>query len=124
MYTRLALRHSPLSGVTSHGTCGSLQRVTTTEAIRLLEKFRAGSTGRDEVLRAFQAAPIADLGFAQVDTHRALRKGFPEVVFGAGKTPAQVLNIAERLLAGEQRVLVTRITLEHARGLRRKFKHA
>src|SRR5262245_31554334 len=68
----------------------SLRRVTTTEAIRLLEKFRAGGVSRDQVLRAFQAAPSADLGFAQVDTHRALRKGFPEVVFGAGKTPAQV----------------------------------
>ncbi len=124
MYTRLALRHSPLSGVTSHGTCGSLQRVTTTEAIRLLEKFRAGSVGRDEVLRAFQAAPVADLGFAQVDTHRALRKGFPEVIFGSGKTPAQVLKIAQRLLAGEQRLLVTRITSEHARVLLRKLKKA
>ena len=57
--------------------------VTTTEAIQLLEKFRAGGAGRDEVLRAFQTAPVADLGFAQVDTHRALRKGFPEVIFGA-----------------------------------------
>jgi len=52
--------------------------VTTTEAIRLLEKFRAGGVSRDAVLRAFQAAPVADLGFAQVDTHRALRKGFPK----------------------------------------------
>src|SRR5258707_3473617 len=124
MYTRLALRHSPLSGVTSHGTCGSLQRVTTTEAIRLLEKFRAGSVGRDEVLRAFQAAHVADLGFAQVDSHRALRKGFPEIIFGAGKTPQQVAAIAQRLLEGEQRILITRITSEHARILRRKFKAA
>ena len=54
--------------------------VTTTEAIKLLEKFRAGGVGRDEVLRKFQAAPVADLGFAQVDTHRALRRGFPEVI--------------------------------------------
>jgi NCAIR mutase (PurE)-related protein len=124
MHIRLALRHSPLSDVTADGTCGSLQRVTTTEAIRLLEKFRAGSVGRDEVLRAFQAAPVADLGFAQVDTHRALRKGFPEVIFGSGKTPAQVLKIAQRLLAEEQRLLVTRISSEHARVLRRKLRKA
>jgi len=88
--------------------------VTATEAIQLLEKFRAGGAGRDEVLRAFQAAPIADLGFAQVDTHRALRKGFPEVIFGAGKTPAQVVKIAAKLLEREQRILVTRITGDHA----------
>jgi NCAIR mutase (PurE)-related protein len=98
--------------------------VTTAEAIRLLEKFRAGGVGRDEVLHAFQAAPVADLGFAQVDTHRALRKGFPEVVFGAGKTPAQVVKIASKLFAHEQRVLITRLTPEHAQALRKKFKHA
>jgi NCAIR mutase (PurE)-related protein len=98
--------------------------VTTTEAVKLLEKFRAGGISRDAVLRAFQSAPLADLGFAQVDTHRALRKGFPEVIFGAGKTPAQVLKIAERLLQGESRILVTRITPDHARLLKRKFKIA
>ena len=95
--------------------------MTTTEAIKLLEKFRAGGVGRDDVLRAFQAAPVADLGFAQVDTHRALRKGFPEVIFGAGKTPSQVVKIAAQLFAGEKRVLVTRVTPEHARSLRRHF---
>lgn len=99
-------------------------RVTTAEAIRLLEKFRAGGVSRDKVLHAFQAAPVADIGFAQVDTHRALRKGFPEVIFGAGKTPTQVVGIAAKLIAHEQRVLVTRITPEHARALRKKFKHA
>lgn len=98
--------------------------MTTGEAIRLLEQFRAGGVSRDRVLQAFQAAPVADLGFAQVDTHRALRKGFPEVIFGAGKTPEQVVKIAGKLVAREQHVLVTRITGEHARALRRKFKNA
>ncbi len=98
--------------------------MTATEAVKLLEKFRAGGVSRDAVLRAFQAAPAADLGFATVDTHRALRKGFPEVIFGAGKTPQQVLKIAARLLQGEQRILITRITPAHARLLRRKFKTA
>jgi len=98
--------------------------VTTTEAVKLLEKFRAGGVSRERVLRAFQAAPVADLGFAQVDTHRALRKGFPEVIFGAGKTPEQVLKIAAKLLETEQRILITRITKEHARLIRKKFKRA
>ena len=98
--------------------------MTTTEAIKLLEKFRAGGVGRDEVLRKFQAAPAEDLGFAQVDTHRALRRGFPEVIFGAGKTPDQVVKIAAKLFACEQRVLITRVTPEHVRPLRRKFKRA
>jgi hypothetical protein len=98
--------------------------VTTAEAIKLLEKFRAGGVGRDSVLRAFQAAPVADLGFAQVDTHRALRKGFPEVVFGSGKTPEQLVRIAATLVEREQRVLATRLTPLHARALRKKFRHA
>lgn len=101
-----------------------LPRVTPTVAAALLERFRAGKVSADTVLRAFQAAPVADLGFAQVDTHRALRKGFAEVIYGQGKTPAQVVKIAARIFAQESRVLVTRITAEHARALRRKFKHA
>jgi hypothetical protein len=59
-----------------------------------------------------------------VDTHRALRKGFPEVIFGAGKTPEQVLKIAGRLLASEQNVLATRVTAGHARILKKRFKRA
>ena len=96
--------------------------MTSREAILLLEKFRAGQVGRDEVLRAFQAAPTADLGFAQVDLHRSLRKNFPEVIFGSGKTPAQVVAIATRLAQREKRVLITRIGQEHARALRRKLR--
>src|SRR5580692_12489948 len=96
----------------------------TAEAARLLDRFRAGKIPRDQVLRAFQAAPVADLGFAQVDTHRALRKGFPEVIFGAGKTPEQVVKIAAKLLENEQRVLITRATASHAQSVRRKFKQA
>lgn len=98
--------------------------MTTTEAIRLLEAFRAGSVSREKVLQSFQAAPTANLGFAQVDTHRALRQGFPEVIYGAGKTPEQVVKIAGKLLEHESGVLVTRVTPEHARALRRRFKKA
>jgi NCAIR mutase (PurE)-related protein len=98
--------------------------MTDTEAIRLLEQFRAGGISREQVLQRFQAAPVSDLGFAQVDTHRALRKGFPEVIFGAGKTPVQVVKIAERLCKQEERILITRIQDVHARLLRKRFKHA
>ncbi len=108
--------------MTAGRTCGIFRAVTTTEAIQLLEKFRAGGVGRDKVLQAFQAAPVADLGFAQVDTHRALRRGFPEVIFGEGKTPEQVVTIASKVLDTEKRVLVTRVSAEHARALRRRFK--
>lgn len=98
--------------------------MTTTEAIELLEQFSAGRLSREKVVRAFQTAPLADLGFAQVDTHRALRKGFPEVIFGAGKTTEQVLKIATKIYEHEQRLLITRIKPEHARVLRKRFKRA
>jgi pyridinium-3,5-biscarboxylic acid mononucleotide synthase len=98
--------------------------VTATEAKEMLEQFRAGKISADEVLRAFQAAPVADLGFAQVDLHRSLRKNFPEVIFGAGKSPKQVLAIATKLVEREQHVLVTRITPGHAQVLRKKFRRA
>ena len=98
--------------------------MTIAEAIRLLEQFRAGTIPREKILRAFQSAPLADLGFAQVDRHRALRKGFPEVIFGSGKTPEQVVKIAAKILASESRVLITRVTDAHARALRKKFKPA
>lgn len=109
--------------MTTGRICGSLRPVTTTEAIKLLEGFRAGALGRDKVLQAFQAAPVMDLGFAQVDTHRGLRRGFSEVIFGSGKTPEQVAGIAAKLVEHEQRVLVTRVSEEQVRVVRRKFKN-
>ena len=95
-----------------------------TEITDLLDKFRAGRVSRDTVVHALQAAPVADLGFAQVDAHRDLRQGFPEVIFGAGKTAAQVAAIAARLLRHGQRVLATRVTLAQARALRRVSRAA
>jgi NCAIR mutase (PurE)-related protein len=104
------------------GVCSC--RVRTAEARKLLENFRAGKIGAAGVLRAFQAAPLADLGFAQVDTHRALRKGFPEVVYGAGKTTRQVLQITAHLAARERQILITRLTPDQARAVCKKFKQA
>ena len=98
--------------------------MTAIEAQALLEKFRAGKNSVEEVVRAFQAAPVADLGFAQVDLQRVARKGFPEVIYGAGKTPAQVVAIASKLVEREQPVLITRITPPHARALKKKFRRA
>ncbi len=98
--------------------------MTTIEAIKLLERFRAGTAGLEDVLRTFQAAPVADIGFAQVDVHRAIRRGFPEVIFGAGKSPEQVVSIAKQLREHGQRVLATRITHEHARLFLKEFPEA
>jgi NCAIR mutase (PurE)-related protein len=98
--------------------------VTTAEATELLEGFRSGQVQRERVLRAFQAEPIADLGFAQVDLHRSLRKNFPEVIYGESKTPAQVAAIAAEIARREGRFLITRITPEHMRAVRKKVRQA
>jgi hypothetical protein len=98
--------------------------VTTDDAIKLLEKFRAGKISLAGAVRAFQAPPVADLGFAQVDSHRALRRGFSEVIYGAGKTAAQVAEIAKQIRSREERLLVTRVDAAQARALAKKFKEA
>jgi len=74
----------------------------------LLENVRAGSVSPDDAARRLATLPYEDLGFAKVDHHRALRQGFPEAIFGAGKTPEQIVAIVERISAHGQRVLVTR----------------
>lgn len=65
-------------------------------------------TAASRLEERFRAAPLEDLGFARVDHHRTLRQGFPEVVLGLGKTPAQAAAIAGRLVARGQSLLVTR----------------
>ena len=72
---------------------------------------RRGATGRRTVeaaLGQLDEAPVEDLAFAPVDQHRALRQGYPEVVFGQGKTAEQVVAICERLAAHGDGFLVTR----------------
>jgi NCAIR mutase (PurE)-related protein len=76
----------------------------------LLEDVRAGRLSPDEAADRLATLPYEDLGFAKVDHHRALRRGFPEAVFGAGKTAEQVVAIVGRMAARSQRVLVTRTT--------------
>jgi pyridinium-3,5-biscarboxylic acid mononucleotide synthase len=86
--------------------------MTETELRRLLDEVRErtrepGDASR-RILDSMRQAPFEDLGFARVDTHRHLRQGFPEVVLGLGKSPAQIAAIAERIVARGQTLLVTR----------------
>ncbi len=74
----------------------------------LLEQVANGSLGVPEALERLDDAPVDDLGFASVDQHRALRQGYPEVIFGQGKTPEQVVAIAEHLATRGDGFLVTR----------------
>src|SRR6266446_1490871 len=64
----------------------------------------------ERLLQAFRASPFQDLGFARIDHHRSVRQGFPEVVLGLGKTPAQVAAIAAEIVRRGSTLLVTRAT--------------
>ena len=75
----------------------------------LLARVRRGAVAPAEAARAIEAAPIEQLAFATLDHQRALRTGFPEVIFGQGKTPAQLVTIARRLHARSRIVLATRV---------------
>ncbi|MEO8259621.1 MAG: nickel pincer cofactor biosynthesis protein LarB [Acidobacteriota bacterium] len=68
----------------------------------------AVSDAQHQVLEMVRASPFEDLGFARVDHHRAVRQGFPEVVLGLGKTPAQTAAIAANIVARGSTLLVTR----------------
>jgi NCAIR mutase (PurE)-related protein len=78
----------------------------------LLEQVREGALDVDAALARVRHMPFEDLGFAKVDHHRELRHGMPEVILAQGKTPQQVLAIAQRLLAVSQNVLITRTNAE------------
>lgn len=82
------------------------------EIEKLLEAVRDGRATPHEALERLKGLPFEDLGFAKVDHHRALRRGFPEAVFGAGKSAEQVVAITGRIAARGQNVLVTRTTPE------------
>jgi NCAIR mutase (PurE)-related protein len=78
----------------------------------LLEQVRGGTltpeSAQERLLQYLRQAPFEDLGFARVDHHRRIRQGFPEVVFGLGKTAEQIASIADRIVAAGHTLLVTR----------------
>jgi len=78
----------------------------------LLHGVRDGRVTPQEAAERLKTLPYEDLGFAKVDHHRSLRRGHPEAVFGAGKTPQQILAIVGRIVAQGQNALVTRTTQE------------
>jgi NCAIR mutase (PurE)-related protein len=78
----------------------------------LIDQVASGAldpaTAKGRLLEAMRAQPYADLGFARVDHHRAVRQGFPEVILGLGKTPAQIAAIAAEIVGRGSTLLVTR----------------
>ena len=88
------------------------------ELRHLLDGVKSGAVSPDVAVSRLRRAPFEDLGFAKIDTHRALRQGAAEVVYGAGKTPEQILAIVRRMReGGAKTVLATRLSAEASAAL-------
>ena len=95
------------------------------EQIRqLLEQVASGNLEPDKALEQLRDLPFENLGFAHIDHHRALRTGFPEVIFGQGKTREQIVSIAERIIEHGSQMLATRLAEDAAQALVERFPQA
>ena len=91
---------------------------------KILKDLQSGKSDVESVLESLRSWPYEDLGFARVDHHRSLRRGFPEVIFGEGKSVAQIVKIMKAMLAQESDVLVTRVDEDKAKAVQKKIKKA
>src|SRR6187431_1849124 len=102
--------------------------MTRHELKTLLEQVRSGvitpESAQDRFLQYLRQSPYEDLGFARVDHHRSMRQGFPEVIYGPGKTPDQIAAISERIVAAGHNLLVTRTGLEAYEMVRQRLPAA
>lgn len=87
-------------------------------ARQILDAVKSGGLSVEDALLALKKAPFEDLGYAKVDHHRSIRQGAAEVIYGAGKTPRQILGILESMTHdGQRTVLVTRLDADAAQEL-------
>jgi len=89
---------------------------------KLLEEVKNGATDINAAMERLKFLPFEELEFATIDSHRSLRRGFPEVIYGEGKTTAQIRKIAKKLEGKDENVLITRLDTAKARGLKKTFK--
>ncbi len=90
----------------------------------VLSQVAKGSLSVEAAEKKLKHIPFEDIDFAQIDHHRTLRKGFPEVIFGQGKTTDQIIGILEKMIINENIVLVTRLEKEKAKKITPCFKDA
>jgi len=89
---------------------------------QILEGVAAGSMTAAAAFRHIRELPFEDLGFAKLDNHRSMRRGIPEVIFGEGKTADQLVAIGKRVLAAGTNLIITRLTAEKARIVKRNIR--
>lgn len=90
----------------------------------LLGAVSTGKTSIDDAMASLKHLSVEDIGYAHIDHHRSLRKGFPEVIFGQNKTAEQITGILERMIQWEKIILVTRIEPDKAAAVVSKFPGA
>jgi NCAIR mutase (PurE)-related protein len=86
-----------------------------------LKKVKSGKITLDKALAELKSLPFEDLGFTKIDHHRSLRKGFPEVIWGEGKTSGQILSIIKQLKRKGQNILITRLEEKKAKAIQKVF---
>lgn len=86
---------------------------------KILAGIKDGSLSIDKGVEKLRNLPFEDVGFARIDHHRTIRQGFPEVIFGRGKTVQQILAIVEKMLVHPQNILITRTGPEVFRRVKR-----
>ena len=86
----------------------------------LFDQVRRGKLSPDAAVDRLRHLPFEDLGFANLDHHRALRNGMPEVIFGPGKTPAQMASIFSRLAKHGGNILATRASAEQLAAVKKE----
>ncbi|MFO7930597.1 MAG: nickel pincer cofactor biosynthesis protein LarB [Thermodesulfobacteriota bacterium] len=91
---------------------------------KLLEAVADGSKSVSSAMESLQHLSMEDIEYAHIDHHRSLRKGFPEVIFGEGKTAEQIAGIMEKMAAAEDIILVTRIDSDKAAHVKQHFSGA
>ncbi|MBE6968007.1 MAG: nickel pincer cofactor biosynthesis protein LarB [Ruminococcaceae bacterium] len=85
------------------------------QTLRLLQEVASGSVTPEDALLSLRMEPFEELGYAKVDLHRSLRQGRAEVIYGAGKTPEQIVGIVRVLHeAGNDNILITRLSADAA----------
>src|SRR5260370_33465847 len=88
----------------------------------LLDQVAAGRMTPLAAFKVLGELPFEDLGFAKIDSHRSLRRGVPEVIFGEGKTALQLGEIGKRVLASGNNLIITRLDEDKARAVGRKLR--
>lgn len=103
------------------GRSGRESKLDEQKLLGLLREFKSGKLNEEAVLGRLKYLPFEDLGFAKVDHHRSLRTGFPEVVYGEGKTEEQIVAIAASIAEKNGNFLITRCAPGAAKKLEERF---